>query len=105
MTANHVEAAKSEIANAMADHHRVVLQFSGGKDSLACLHLLCPFWDRLTVMWSHRGDPYPEVQALVDEIRPLVHEVVEIPGNAMDHAIHRGSRSICCRFAQLPLGG
>lgn len=36
-------------------HERVVLFFSGGKDSLTCLLLLRPYWDRLTVCWINTG--------------------------------------------------
>ncbi|WP_416047939.1 phosphoadenosine phosphosulfate reductase family protein [Cupriavidus basilensis] len=80
-----VRASRAEVAAAMAKHSRVLLQFSGGKDSLACLYLLRPYWDRLTVMWSSRGDPFPEVVELLAQIRPLVREVVEVSGNAKAH--------------------
>lgn len=49
------------IAEAFAAGNPVVLQFSGGKDSLACLELLRPWWDKLTLMWVNSGDAFPEV--------------------------------------------
>lgn len=36
------------------------LQFSGGKDSLACLFLLEPEWPDLVVIWVNTGDAYPD---------------------------------------------
>jgi 3'-phosphoadenosine 5'-phosphosulfate sulfotransferase (PAPS reductase)/FAD synthetase len=80
-----LRSSQEEIAAAMAKHSRVVLQSSFGKDSLACFYLLRPWWDRLTVMWSSRGDAYPEVREMFESIRPLVHEVIEVSGNAKVH--------------------
>jgi phosphoadenosine phosphosulfate reductase len=37
------------------------LQFSGGKDSLACLYLYREQWDDLYVVWVNTGAAYPEV--------------------------------------------
>lgn len=54
-----------------------VLQFSGGKDSLACLHLLEP-WDDLTVVWVNTGAAFPETIAQMEEIRNLVPRFVEL---------------------------
>ncbi|WP_239010645.1 phosphoadenosine phosphosulfate reductase domain-containing protein [Burkholderia pseudomallei] len=76
-----VDGARGEIERAMVAHQRPCLQFSGGKDSLACLYLLRPYWNRLTVMWSSRGDAYPEARELFESVRELVHDVVEVGGN------------------------
>ncbi|MEN2425987.1 phosphoadenosine phosphosulfate reductase family protein [Chromobacterium vaccinii] len=61
-------------------HQRIALQLSGGRDSLACLYLLRPHWDRLTVYWLNSGDAFPEVRALMDEIRAMVPDFVEVDG-------------------------
>jgi 3'-phosphoadenosine 5'-phosphosulfate sulfotransferase (PAPS reductase)/FAD synthetase len=37
------------------------LQFSGGKDSLACLYLHRDRWDEILVCWVNTGAAYPEV--------------------------------------------
>lgn len=58
-----------------------VLQFSGGKDSLACLYLLEPIWDDLTVMWCNTGAAYDETRMLMDQIRTMVPHFVEIKSN------------------------
>lgn len=76
-----LELAHGEIARAMETHRRPCLQFSGGKDSLACLYLLRPYWDRLTVMWSSRGDAYPEARALFEDVRHMVYAVIEVGGD------------------------
>lgn len=57
---------------------RTVLQFSGGKDSLACLYLLKPRWNDLTVVWVNTGAAFPETLALMERVQQMVphfHEV------------------------------
>lgn len=58
-----------------------VLQFSGGKDSLACLYLLREKWAELTVVWANAGSPWPETAAQMDEIKNLVPNFIEIQGD------------------------
>jgi phosphoadenosine phosphosulfate reductase len=55
-----------------------VLQFSGGKDSLACLYLLESRWDEITVAWVNTGAAFPETLEQMEEIRSLVPHFVEI---------------------------
>lgn len=74
------KAAQREIAKAMARHQKPVLKFSGGKDSLACLYLLRPWWSRVTVLWANSGDPYPETVEQMKHIRELVPNFVEVSG-------------------------
>lgn len=59
-------------------HERIALQFSGGKDSLACLHLLRPHWDRITVVWLNTGAAYPEVVEQMDGIKRMVPNFMEV---------------------------
>lgn len=61
-------------------HERIALQFSGGKDSLALMHLMRPHWDRLTVYWLDTGDSFPETRTQVEEIEALVPHFVRIEG-------------------------
>lgn len=68
----------------IARHQKVAFQFSGGKDSLACLYLLRPYWDRLTVYYLNSGDAFPETLALVQKVRALVPNFVEIPGRVAE---------------------
>jgi phosphoadenosine phosphosulfate reductase len=57
-----------------------VLQFSGGRDSLACLYLLEPRWDEITVAWLNTGAAFPETLEQMEAIRALVPNFVEIAG-------------------------
>lgn len=62
-------------------HERIALQFSGGKDSLACLYLMRPHWERLTVYWCDTGAAYPETVEIADKIAAMVPRFVRINGN------------------------
>lgn len=55
-----------------------VLSFSGGKDSTACLTILKPWWDKLTVVWVNTGDAFPETMEIMDRVRPQVGRFVEV---------------------------
>ena len=57
---------------------RAALQFSGGKDSLACLFFLREHWDDLTVYWTNTGATFPETVALMEKVRAMVPSFVEI---------------------------
>lgn len=61
-------------------HERVALSFSGGKDSLACLYLFQPWWDKLTVYWMNPGNPFPETVAMMERVRQLVPHFKEVRG-------------------------
>lgn len=59
-------------------HDNIVLQFSGGKDSLACLHLLKPYWNKICVVWMNTGSAYPETVSHMREIEKIVPHFKEI---------------------------
>lgn len=61
-------------------HDKIALQLSGGRDSIACLYLLRPFWGKLTVYWLNTGAPFPETVAVMDKVRALVPHFVELDG-------------------------
>jgi 3'-phosphoadenosine 5'-phosphosulfate sulfotransferase (PAPS reductase)/FAD synthetase len=65
-------------------HQRVAFQFSGGKDSLAALFLLKPYWNQFTVYWTHTGDPVPEVQEFIDWVAGQVPHFKAIQGHQPD---------------------
>ena len=46
-------------------NEKAALQFSGGKDSLALLHLARPMLDRITVFFGDTGAVYPHVKQFV----------------------------------------
>ena len=57
-----------------------VLQFSGGKDSLAMLHLLKPRWNELVVMWCNTGAAFPETIELMRDVQTTVPYFLEVKG-------------------------
>ena len=61
-------------------HERIALQLSGGKDSIACLYLMKPYWDRLTVYWCDTGAAFPETVALMADIEKTVPNFARIEG-------------------------
>ena len=58
-------------------HGKIALQFSGGKDSLACLYLMRPHWDKITVFWLNTGAAPPSAVSRMNEIRAIVPHFVE----------------------------
>ena len=54
------------------------LQFSGGKDSLACLYLLRDQLNTLAVYWLNAGETPPETLAVVDEVRKWIPHFIEV---------------------------
>ena len=62
----------------MLKNEVTALQFSGGKDSLACLFLMQPHWDELTVYWTNTGAALPETAELIEQVRATVPHFVEI---------------------------
>ncbi|CAB3972362.1 MULTISPECIES: phosphoadenosine phosphosulfate reductase family protein [Burkholderia] len=65
-------------------HQRIALQFSGGKDSLALLYQMRPYWDRLTVYWLDTGDSFPETHELVEQLEQIVPHFERIEGRQPD---------------------
>jgi ubiquinone/menaquinone biosynthesis C-methylase UbiE/3'-phosphoadenosine 5'-phosphosulfate sulfotransferase (PAPS reductase)/FAD synthetase len=57
------------------------LQFSGGKDSIACLHLWRDKLEETMVMWCNSGAAYPETIEYMERIREQVPHFMEVRGN------------------------
>lgn len=57
------------------------LQFSGGKDSLACLYLWRDKLDETVVVWCNSGAAYPETIAQMERIKAWVPNFLEVRGN------------------------
>lgn len=62
-------------------HEKVALMFSGGKDSIACLHLLKDYLDKTLVVWVNTGANFPEIEVLMEKTRAKVPHFLEIKTN------------------------
>lgn len=58
-----------------------VLQFGGGKDSLACLEYLRDKLDKVIVMWLNTGAAFPESLELIERVRKSVPHFMEVRSN------------------------
>lgn len=87
-----------------ARHKRVALQFSGGKDSLAVLYLLRPYWDRLTVYFVNSGDPMPETIEVIDKVWAMVPHFVEVKGRQKQVQAELGWASDLISVGSTPFG-
>ena len=85
-------------------HHKIALQFSGGRDSIACLYLLRPYLDRITVYWVNTGAAFPETLAIVDQVRALCPQFVEIAGDQPGVIAQFGLPSDIVPAAHTPIG-
>jgi phosphoadenosine phosphosulfate reductase len=70
----------SDYDDIFSRHDRVAIQVSGGKDSLAALYLLRPYWDRLVVYWLNPGNPFPETYEVIDRVASMVPHFKEVRG-------------------------
>ena len=59
-------------------HEHIALAFSGGKDSTACLYLMKPFLDRITVYHLDTGDLLPEIVERVERAAAWIPHFVHI---------------------------
>lgn len=63
---------------------RAALQFSGGKDSLTCLHLLRPWVEAgLPVYWACTGDTIPETLEVVQRERAWIPDFREVHADVL----------------------
>ena len=75
------------IESTLQKHERIALQLSGGKDSLACLYLLRPFLNRITVYWLNTGRAFPETVQTIEAVREFIPNFVEIKSDV--DQVHR----------------
>lgn len=61
-----------------ARHEKAALQFSGGKDSLACLWLIEPWWNKTTIVWVNTGAYFPHSVRQVERVKALVPHFLEV---------------------------
>ena len=94
----------SDLESTLSHHERIAFQFSGGRDSLACLYLLKPHWDRCTVYWCDSGAAYPETVRLMDKVRDMVPHFVRIEGRQPQVVAQYGLPSDIVPVSATPLG-
>lgn len=85
-------------------HQRIALQVSGGRDSIACLYLMRPFWDRLTVYWLDTGAAYPETVVLMQRIRDMVPNFARIEGRQPQTIAEWGMPTDILPVSSTPMG-
>ncbi len=78
------------IEETVARHERIILQFSGGKDSLATLYLMRPWWEKILVVWANSGDAFPETLAQMQRIRNTVPRFFEARADQPRHIAEHG---------------
>lgn len=64
-------------------HEKIVLMFSGGKDSVACYYLLKEWLPKITVLWVNPGDLFPENEAIVREFAKKMPNFLEVKSDAL----------------------
>jgi len=89
---------------AFARHSKIALQFSGGKDSLAVLHLMRPYWDRLTAYFVDSGDQFPEHLEAVRKVAALVPSFVVVDGRRREVEQTHGWPSDIVTSGSTPFG-
>jgi 3'-phosphoadenosine 5'-phosphosulfate sulfotransferase (PAPS reductase)/FAD synthetase len=62
---------------------KIALSFSGGKDSCAVLMMLRSEWHRLTVYWSNPGAPLPATVELIEKVKAMVPNFVEVRSDVL----------------------
>ncbi|HXC41315.1 MAG TPA: phosphoadenosine phosphosulfate reductase family protein [Burkholderiales bacterium] len=92
------------VADVLARHEKVALQFSGGKDSMACLFLLRPWLDRITVYWTNTGDPIPETVEVIEACKAWIPRFEEIRSDAPAWWEQNGHPSDLVPTYSTPLG-
>ena len=93
-----------DLVSIFARHQRIALQFSGGRDSLACLYLMQPFWDKLTVYWCDTGNAYPETLKLMSKVMGMVPNFAVIQGNQPNVVEMHGLPSDIVPVSATPIG-
>lgn len=67
-----------------------VLQFSGGKDSLACLYLFRNEWDTIKVVWVNSGAAYPEMIEYMEKWKKILPHFIEVKSDQPNQIKNNG---------------
>lgn len=85
-------------------HEKIALSFSGGKDSLACVHMLKGDLDRITIYHVDTGDLLPEMQESVRRVEAMVPRFVRIETRVSDWIARNGLPSDLVPHTSHPVG-
>lgn len=85
-------------------HERIAFELSGGKDSLASLHLLRAYWDRMVVYWLDTGDSLPEVREVIEALAEELPRFVRIQSSAHDVIAEHGLPTDILPASCTPIG-
>jgi 3'-phosphoadenosine 5'-phosphosulfate sulfotransferase (PAPS reductase)/FAD synthetase len=85
-------------------HDKIALQVSGGRDSIACLYLMRPWLDRMTVYWVNTGAAFPETVELMEQVRAMCPRFVEIDGQQPQVIAQFGLPSDIVPASHTPVG-
>lgn len=88
----------------VARHEMIVLQFSAGKDSAACLKMLRPWIHKVVVLWGNAGDPYRETVEYMQKIRQSVPMFLEVMGAQRRFVVEQGYPADSVPFVGTPWG-
>lgn len=85
-------------------HQRVALLFSGGADSIACLMLARPHWERIDVVWVNPGNPYPETIEQMATVAAMVPHFVRVQGRQPSFIAEHGHPLDVVPISMTPFG-
>jgi 3'-phosphoadenosine 5'-phosphosulfate sulfotransferase (PAPS reductase)/FAD synthetase len=80
------------------------LQFSGGKDSLAILHMYRDQLDGIVVVWVNTGAAYPEVQKEMARLAKKIPHFLVVKGNQQENIRRNGYPSDIVPIRYSPVG-
>lgn len=81
-------------------HKNIACSYSGGKDSLACVHLLREHLDRITVYHVDTGDLLPEMRESVDRVEAICPRFVRIETGVTEWIAANGLPTDLMPFSQ-----
>jgi 3'-phosphoadenosine 5'-phosphosulfate sulfotransferase (PAPS reductase)/FAD synthetase len=85
-------------------HEKVALCFSGGKDSLACVHLLREYLDRVTVYHLDTGDLLPEMRESVARVEAFAPNFVRVRTDVSAWIVTHGLPTDLLPYGNHPVG-
>lgn len=88
----------------IARHEKIALQVSGGRDSIACLYMMREYLDRITVYWCNTGAAFPETVDVMEHVRAMAPNFVEIDGRQPEVIAHAGIPSDIVPASHTPIG-